>query len=68
MNSHVDKAIAVAAKITKKAEDALAGLEREMAIMKWPSEFRAIMWGAVVEIASRRASSARDGESVDSEI
>jgi hypothetical protein len=46
---------AIAEKIAKKAEDTLAGLEREMDIMKWPQEFRAIMWNAVAHAASLRA-------------
>lgn len=52
MTSHTDKAQALAGKITKKAEDTLATLEWEMA--KWPAEFRAIMWGAVADIAFKR--------------
>lgn len=62
MSSHLDRANAVAEKVTKKAEDTLDGLEREMIIMKWPAEFRAIMWGAVAAIASQRADEARRGE------
>jgi hypothetical protein len=54
MSTHADKAAALAEKITKKAEDALSGIEREMSIMKWPAEFRAIMWGAVEHIAFKR--------------
>lgn len=49
----------VAEKIAKRAEDALAGLDREMAIMKWPPEFRAIMWHAVAHAATLRAHEAR---------
>lgn len=49
------KAEALAAKITAKAEDTLAALDREMTIMKWPAEFRAIMRGAVAHAASLRA-------------
>lgn len=48
----IKKAEALAAKITKKAEDALASLEWEMA--KWPAEYRAIMWGAVADTAFKR--------------
>lgn len=65
MTTHMERAQALANKITKKAEDALSGLEREMSIMKWPPEFRAIMWGAVVEMASLKrseAQSAADGQ------
>lgn len=59
MTDHEAKAKALAEKIEKKASDALDSLEREMAIMKWPAEFRAIMWSAVAEIATRRAEAAR---------
>lgn len=54
MASHDDKAQALAAKITSKAEGVLDGLQFEMDIMKWPAEFRAIMWGAVADIANNR--------------
>lgn len=67
MTSHADKAQALAVKITGKAEDALAGLEREMAIMKWPAEFCAIMWSAVAETAARRAELARHAPSDSNE-
>lgn len=53
----MEKAQALAEKITSKAEDALSGIDQE--IMKWPAEFRAIMWGAVVEVASLRRSEAQ---------
>lgn len=59
MATHAEKANALAEKIEAKASGALDGLEREMLIMKWPAEFRAIMWEAVVAIASRRAIDAR---------
>ncbi len=58
-SSHTEKAIALAEKITAKAEDSVARLEREMIIMKWPAEFRVIMWEAVVEVAAQRAESAK---------
>lgn len=45
--------IALAEKITAKAEAALAPLERE--ISNWPAEFRAIIWFAVIEVAKQRA-------------
>lgn len=53
------QAQAVAAKIEKKVEDTLYVLDREMAIMKWPAEFRAIMWDAVAHAAALRAHEAR---------
>jgi len=57
--ANMKAAVELADKITAKAEEALAGIEREMTIMKWPDEFRAIMWGAVADIAARRAAAAR---------
>jgi len=57
--NHIEKSIALATKISAKAEDALARLDHEMTIMKWPAEFRAIMWETVADIASRRASKAK---------
>lgn len=50
-----EKAEAVAAKITAKVVDTLADLDREMSIMKWPAEFRTIMWEAVAHEAMNRA-------------
>lgn len=60
MTTHAEKAIDLAEKITAKAEDALGALSVEMAIKKWPAEFRAIMWEAVAEIATRRAETAKN--------
>lgn len=57
--SDTQKAIDLANKITTKAEGALHGLEREMIIMKWPDEFRVILWEAVAAIAMQRADSHR---------
>ena len=53
MSTHQDKAQALAENITATAEAGLRNLE--LALHKWPAEFQAIMWDAVVEIASRRA-------------
>ena len=58
MNTHQDKAQALAEKITATAEAGLRNLE--LTLHKWPAEFQAIMWDAVVEIASRRAQVAHD--------
>jgi hypothetical protein len=55
----VEKSIDLATKISVKAEDALSRLTMEMAIMKWPAEFRAIMWETVADIAHIRAQEAR---------
>jgi hypothetical protein len=51
----LDKAAALAKKIEQKASDTLAALDGEMAIMKWPAEFRTIMWNAVAHEAMLRA-------------
>ena len=59
MSTHEEKAQEVAGMVMQRAEQALAGLDREMAIMKWRAEFRAIMWGAVADIATRRAAQYR---------
>lgn len=59
MSIHMEKSIALADKITTKAEDTLSSLDREMAIMKWPAEFRAIMWETVAAVASQRAADAK---------
>lgn len=45
----------LAEKIAAKAAETLARLELEMTVMKWPREFRAIMWGAVAHEATLRA-------------
>lgn len=42
----------LAEKIAKKAADVLSPLQTEMDLMKWPAEFRAIVWGAVAHHAS----------------
>lgn len=57
--SHAAKAIDLAEKITAKAEEAVACVGMEMNIMKWPAEFRAIMWDAVAIVANSRAAEAR---------
>lgn len=45
----------LAEKIAQKAADLLDPLRLEMAINKWPADFRAIMWGAVRDTAARLA-------------
>lgn len=54
MTDH-DTAIELAKKITAKAEAALHPLVREMTVMNWPPEFRAIMWETVAELAAKHA-------------
>jgi hypothetical protein len=57
MTDHALKAISTADKIVSLAEDGLRGIDRT--IGAWPAEFRAIIWEAVADIASRRARVAR---------
>lgn len=49
----------LAEKIAKKAAALLGPLELEMALAKWPAEFRVIMWEAVADTATLRANDAR---------
>ena len=49
---------AVAEKIASKAAELCAPLELEMAMRKWPSEFRVIMWQAVAAYANVLATKA----------
>lgn len=53
--SDLAKAKALAEKIQKRADEALRPLAREMLVMQWPAEYRAIMWQAVAEEAMRRS-------------
>lgn len=57
MSAHMQKAIGIADKVVTMAEDALRGLD--ISIAHWPAEFRAIIWDAVADIASRRAEAAK---------
>ena len=59
MTTHMEKSIALAAKISAKAEETLRALDREMVLMKWPDEFKAIMWQAVADTANIYARQAR---------
>lgn len=58
---HMARALVVAERVSARATEALGELDREMKLMKWPAEFRAIMWEAVADLASRRANEARNG-------
>jgi hypothetical protein len=58
VSDHALKAISIADQVVSLAEDGLRGIDRTIAA--WPAEFRAIIWGAVADIASRRAGDARD--------
>ena len=53
------KALSIAEQIAKLSVVALAPLEREMEIMKWPAEFRKIVWESVAGDAMTRASEAK---------
>lgn len=44
----------IVALITRKVTEALMPLERQMNILKWPNDFRAIMWEAVMLEAKSR--------------
>lgn len=57
MSEHALKAISVADKVVSLAQDGLRSIDRTIA--HWPAEFRAIMWDAVADIASRYAADAR---------
>jgi hypothetical protein len=59
LSAHLERSIALADQITAKAEEAVADLDREMALRKWPAEFRALMWDAVAIVASNRAAASR---------
>jgi hypothetical protein len=58
------RAISVADKLCALARDGLGGID--LAIAAWPAEYRAIVWMSVADIASRRASEARDTVSTPS--
>ncbi|MBR0875014.1 hypothetical protein JQ633_31970 [Bradyrhizobium tropiciagri] len=58
MGDHMLKAMSIADRVVSLAEDSLSGLDR--VIGAWPAEFRAIVWDAVADIATRRAAAARD--------
>jgi hypothetical protein len=50
----LEAAMAMTRKINRKVDELLAPLEREMTIMQWPAEYRAIMWEAVLLGAKQR--------------
>lgn len=50
----------VAEKIASRAAEICAPLELEMALRKWPKEFRIIMWQAVAAHANGLASEQGD--------
>ena len=56
--AHLGQALAMARMVNDKAAALLAPLEREMKVMAWPAEFRAIMWEAVKLAADERQEAA----------
>lgn len=56
--TQLEKVIDTSERIAAMAEDALRGLD--LSISHWPADFRAIIWGAVADIASRRAIDAKN--------
>jgi hypothetical protein len=60
MSSHTEKAISIADRVVSLVEDGLRPIERTVAA--WPAEFRAIIWEAVADVASRRALAIRQGQ------
>lgn len=57
---HMARSIDLAGKIVSIAEQGLRAFE--CSIDHYPPEFKAIMWDAVAEIASRRAEAARQAQ------
>jgi hypothetical protein len=57
--TQTEKAVSIAMQIAAKAEAALESMAVEMDYMKWPPEFRAIMWDAVSHTAATRAKECR---------
>lgn len=58
--ANMKTAVEVADRVVSLAEDGLRSIDRT--ILSWPAEFRAIIWDAVADIASRRAAAARDDQ------
>lgn len=50
--------VQTAERLLQKAEGALDPLAREMKVMRWPPEFRAILWDAVARRAALLAAEA----------
>lgn len=48
------KALEMSKKIARKVDDLLLPLTLEMKVMKWPPEYQAILWEAVMLEAKRR--------------
>lgn len=57
INTHLERSIDLADKITSMAEDHLRSLD--LTISHWPAEFRAIIWDAIALTAQSRAKDAR---------
>lgn len=59
MSTQIEKAVSLASKISAKAEETLDRMQFEMDTMRWPAEYRAIMWEAIADTAAIRARQAR---------
>lgn len=60
--AHLKRSVDLAEKISAKAEEALADIEREMILNRWPDDFRAIMWETISTVALSRAAQRRKAE------
>lgn len=58
---HLAKAKRIVAQIEAKIAGAIGPLEREMQIMQWAPEYRAIVWEAVARKAMEKALEAHRG-------
>lgn len=45
----------LARQLDAKAEQALSSLDREMNLMRWPAEYRSLLWSIVARKALRKA-------------
>ena len=55
LGEQAKKALMPTRDIQDRADEFLARLDNEMRVMRWASEYRAIMWEAVVRRASIKA-------------
>lgn len=54
MSDDIEAGVELVRKIRIKVDDLLAPLAREMRIMKWSADYRAILWEAVMLEAKAR--------------
>ncbi|MBP7336911.1 hypothetical protein [Niveispirillum sp.] len=55
------QALSIATKIDRKVKDLLSPIEREMRLMGYRQEFQEIIWQAIADEATRRATECRKG-------